>query len=731
MAFSTRGISNIGIFDMVRTDIMKAQRDLARIQLQISTGRKLLSPHDDISGTSRVLRLQNIIEQNDTFRATIDQGKTKLESTDGVLGQMNSTIIEMQALIVDMADSGATAEMRTATAEVVNEQIHSLVALANTEVADQFLFSGFDSAQSPFERYGTEVVFHGDTNEISAQISQGQYLGITLDPTQAFGALTVEKKGTVDINPKLNFGQGSVDGHTVTTAGTTTTFTDSKLIGLTASDVIGREVWVSSGTNAGEHQTISAFNPATGLVTVDTAFNAAFDTTSVYSMSENRQGTRLADLNSGTGVTEGSIRITSSIYGTAPNNYRDVDMTGARTLSDVKERIEATSTNLTVTLNAGSNGIVVTDSGGSSITIASVNNGETAEDLGIAGTNAGGVITGSDLNTVVSERTLVADIVGSTTDPINPAGTAGQLGSIYVTNGSSRTGAIDLSSATTIEDVIDLINDAETAAGNSFHLYASINDDRDGVNIVSRVSGVEFSISNTTGDTTATELGLLTMTGSTTLASLRNGRGIDRAPGTDFVVNAGGTQYNVDISNSTTLSDVVTAINTATGGVVTASIDNIDGNSIQLTSAVNTFIQKGESNAAVQLGFTYGTSGTTLNSTDPAALKVNSIFTAAAGFHSALVNNNQTGVMLAGDEIDTAFDLLLQGRARVGGRLTRIDLTLNRLDTEEVMVRSDLSNNLDVDLTEAISDLQAQQLALQATYATSAQMLELSLVNFI
>lgn len=719
---NTQGISNLSIFGMVRQDIARAQKDLARIQLQLSSQRRLLTPHDDVGATGRVLRLQNILEQQTTFRSTIGQARSKLEQSDGVLSEMNSQLIELQALVVDMSDSGATPAMRQATAETVNQNLHALVDLANTQVADQFLFSGFDSGQTPFVREGTEVIFHGDANEILAQISQGQYLGTTLDPAQAFGSLSVEKQGTANLNPRLNLGQGHIDGHQVTAAGTTTTLTDSTLIGQTASDLIGREVWVSAGTNAGEHGTISGFNTATGEITIAAAdaFNAAFDTTSVFSVSEGRPGTRLADLNGGTGVQAGTIRITTTEFTTGTT----VDLSTARTITDVKERIENLSSRLQVSINAGGNGLTVTDTNGTSITIASVDGVTTAEDLGINGTNAGGTITGSDVNPRLTERTLTADLAGAVNDPI-------VLNSIYVTNGN-RSGSIDLSSATTIEDLLDTINNATASDGRDFHLQASINSAGTGINVLSRISGADFSISrNAAGDATAEDLGLLTMTGSTTVSSLRGGLGLDTAAGTDFVIDVSGTQHNIDLSSAQTLQDIINAVNTQTGGAVTASINDVQGNRLELTAGASMFLAMGQSNAAEQLGFQLGQNGATQQGTDVAALRVDSLFTATADFYTSLMNNDQSGIIQSGIQLDDAFDTLLQGRAKVGGRLTRLDLTLNRLDNEEVFVNSDLSNTLDIDLTEAISDLQAQQVALQATYATSAQMLQLSLVNFL
>ncbi|MGE4157662.1 MAG: flagellin [Planctomycetota bacterium] len=714
----------MSLFDQVRRNIFSAQQDIAHLNLQLSSQQRIIKPHEDPGGASRVIRLQALLSANAGFANAVEYARSKLEQSDGVLAQMNATTIDIQALAIDMADSGSSAAMRLATSETVSQALKNLVHLANTQVGDQFLFAGADAARTPFVMDGNEVVFHGDETELLASIAQGQFMGITLNPTTAFGALSVEKKGTANLNPRLNFGAGSIDGHSVTAAGTTTTFTDSSLIGAgyTAADLIGREVYVYDGTNEGSHGTISGYVPATGTVTIAAgdAFPQAFDATSRYSISQGRNATALSTLNAGNGVQEGSIRITLA----GPAQNLDVDLTDARTIMDVRERIEAASSRLKVSLNGTGNGLVVTDSNGTSITIASLNGVTTAEDLGINGTNAGGVITGTDTNPVVTEETLIADMSGAVTNPLS-------LGSIHVINGS-RTADIDLSTAVTMGDVLDLINNAETSDDRSMELVATINAAGTGLNIRSRLSGGEFSISQiNAGDQTPQELGILTMTGSTNISSLRHGKGLDFAPGTDFVITENNVDYDIDLSSATTLQDIVNTINAQTGGAVTASLNTVNGNKLRL-SGTSITLRDGNSNVLEQLGLEIGQPvAATVDSDDVTSLKVNSLFSAITDLINGLTGNDGGAIQQAGQDIDEAFDQLLQGRARVGGRLERLTLTSTQLETQNTFVSEELSATQDIDLAEKLTELQLQQVALQATLMSASRILEVSLLSYI
>ena len=106
--------------------------------------------------------------------------------------------------------------------------------------------------------------------------------------------------------------------------------------------------------------------------------------------------------------------------------------------------------------------------------------------------------------------------------------------------------------------MLKLINNATTSDGRPMYLQASVNDAGTGINVLSRLSGALFSISDFSGaDDTATELGLLTMSTTDNIADLRQGDGLDFKTGDDFSITAGGTAYPIDLSGSNTVADII------------------------------------------------------------------------------------------------------------------------------------------------------------------------------
>lgn len=163
-----------------------------------------------------------------------------------------------------------------------------------------------------------------------------------------------------------------------------------------------------------------------------------------------------------------------------------------------------------------------------------------------------------------------------------------------------------LNDVRTVEDFINKINHAELP------VHASINSLSNSIDLVSRASGLDFSVGEN-GGTTATQLGLRTLVRETQLSELNFGAGIDTNEGTDFSIRRNdGSVIEIDVSNAQTLGDVIDIINAhpqnqdpatqviaglaETGNGIAIIDDNPPG------SATVAVVKDIHSNAAIDLG---------------------------------------------------------------------------------------------------------------------------------
>jgi flagellar hook-associated protein 3 FlgL len=120
-----------------------------------------------------------------------------------------------------------------------------------------------------------------------------------------------------------------------------------------------------------------------------------------------------------------------------------------------------------------------------------------------------------------------------------------------------------------------------------------------------------------------------------------------------------------------------------------------------------------------------------LQSEDRHTLEVDSVFNTLVRLKHALQHNDFMAVGRSIDRLDEDISRVNFARAEIGARLQNLDVIGVRLEDENVQLRSALSQDVDVDLVEAISQLTARQYAFEASLRTSASMMQLSLLNFI
>jgi len=96
-----------------------------------------------------------------------------------------------------------------------------------------------------------------------------------------------------------------------------------------------------------------------------------------------------------------------------------------------------------------------------------------------------------------------------------------------------------------------------------------------------------------------------------------------------------------------------------------------------------------------------------------------------------LNSNNSEGISKALSRIDAHIANLNAVRAEIGVKTNRLELTLNRIEDDNINLKGLLSKNEDVDMAEAIMNLQMQQNVYNAALSVGAKIISLSLVDFI
>jgi flagellin-like hook-associated protein FlgL len=302
-----------------------------------------------------------------------------------------------------------------------------------------------------------------------------------------------------------------------------------------------------------------------------------------------------------------------------------------------------------------------------------------------------------------------------------------------ITVQGSTTYEIDLTGEETLAEVVSAIN---TTAGPD--VTASLPDPPGNVIRLTNntlPSGASFTVTPQSGSGAARYLGLVAdgQDSFTTTSGTING---DDAHYTDFTITVGGQDYGIDLSAAKTIGDVIDAINTATNGAVTASLATT-GNGIALTAAGTIRVaSQGESQTAQLLGLVplgqTSVSGTgTLISSDQNFLENKSVFNTLIRLRDAIEASDINAIERALADIDLDIDRVTFARADIGAIAQGLDVSQASLEDEQILLKSSLSEEIDVDLVQAISELTARQLAMQASLQVTANIMQLSLLDYL
>jgi len=144
---------------------------LEKLQNQLSSGKKIIKPSDDPVSTSRLIELKSTLNADKQYSRNIDFLKTELNVADKALQDISSTLTRVKELAVRGANETLSEENRNAIAEEVDQLIDHLIQIGNTNVSGRYIFGGYKTSEAPLEKSGNAVLYKGDGNLRSVEVS--------------------------------------------------------------------------------------------------------------------------------------------------------------------------------------------------------------------------------------------------------------------------------------------------------------------------------------------------------------------------------------------------------------------------------------------------------------------------------------------------------------------------------------------------------------------------------
>ncbi|WP_339728459.1 flagellar filament capping protein FliD [uncultured Gimesia sp.] len=284
----------------------------------------------------------------------------------------------------------------------------------------------------------------------------------------------------------------------------------------------------------------------------------------------------LEELNDGVGVQRGSIRITDR-----DGLTEVIDLSQTITIDDVVDEINQSATSIVASIEDDHLVFTDTGTGVGTLKVSEVGGGQTAADLGILKSVVASTFDGDSVYRVTSDFNL------SQINDGNGITTVSGSDDFQITVADASTIDIDLDSAKTVGDVVDLINDNGANGGK---VTAAITANGELSLTDNTVGGSTFEVTALNSSLAARELGIQTtgpggtitgaLSGGLNSVLLRNLNGGVSSGGTVlnadlvYIEDGAGGNATIDFSSAKTLDDVIDTIN-ANGSIqIEASLND-------------------------------------------------------------------------------------------------------------------------------------------------------------
>ncbi len=183
----TLRVSTAQTYDAGTASMLKQQAELLKIQQQLATGRRIVTPADDPIAAARALEVSGSKSRNDQYVVNQDAVRAGLSHAESALSGVTQVLQDVQALLVNAGNGSYSDTDRATLAIELQERRDQLLSLANARNAvGRYLFSGYQEDVRPFADTPAGVVFQGDTGRREVQVADSRRLPITANGSDAF-----------------------------------------------------------------------------------------------------------------------------------------------------------------------------------------------------------------------------------------------------------------------------------------------------------------------------------------------------------------------------------------------------------------------------------------------------------------------------------------------------------------------------------------------------------------
>lgn len=171
-------------FNQVNQNLSKNRTDMADLQNQAATQKRINKPSDDPLSSARVLVARTEERGNNQFIKNINNARSFLEFSDQSLSELSEILVRAKELAVSQSnDASGNQETRMVTASEIEQIYNQAVQIGNRKLGERYVFGGYKTQNMPFDQNGE---YSGDDGDIKIQIQKGSYVAMNVPGNKVF-----------------------------------------------------------------------------------------------------------------------------------------------------------------------------------------------------------------------------------------------------------------------------------------------------------------------------------------------------------------------------------------------------------------------------------------------------------------------------------------------------------------------------------------------------------------
>ncbi len=178
-------VTNNILINNLKRNLALNIRNMEKTQNQLASGKRISKPSDDPVGIVESLRLSSRLRENQQFQENVQDAVGLLETSDTVLGSLDSALNRVYELTVYGANGSMSNGDRQALKEEVLQIIEEVKSIANTSHGDKYIFAGTNTTVQPYDDANIPP-WSDNADQIRYEIGKGIVMPVNITAQEAF-----------------------------------------------------------------------------------------------------------------------------------------------------------------------------------------------------------------------------------------------------------------------------------------------------------------------------------------------------------------------------------------------------------------------------------------------------------------------------------------------------------------------------------------------------------------